>query len=63
MVMVMAVIYTMAGEYDNALDELEYLLSIQSYFTVHTIDFSPELEPLHDHPRYQALLQKYGSGI
>ena len=55
----LAVIYTMVGEYDAALDEIEYLLSIPSWFSVHDLRLDPDFDPLRDHPRYQPLLEKY----
>ena len=55
----LAVIYTMVGEYDAALDEIEYLLSIPSSLSVHYLRLDPLFDPLRDHPRYQALLEKY----
>ena len=57
--MVMASIYTKAGKYDNALDELEYLLSIPSPYTAKFIAIAPDFAPLHDQPRFGALLEKY----
>ena len=57
--MVMASIYTKAGRYDDALDELEYLLSIPSPFTAKLLTIAPDLAPLHNHPRFQALIEKY----
>jgi hypothetical protein len=59
MVMVMASVYTKAGRYDDALDELEYLLSIPSPFTARLLAITPDFAPLHDYPRFQALLEKY----
>ena len=57
----LAVIYTMVGEYDAALDEIEYLLSIPSwYMSVPRLRLDPIWDPLRDHPRFQALLEKYG---
>jgi serine/threonine-protein kinase len=55
----LAEIYTALGEYDAALDELEYLLSIPSYMSVPWLRLDPIWDPLRDHPRYQALLEKY----
>ena len=55
----LAVIYTWVGEYDAALDEIEYLLSIPAWFSVHDLRLDPEFDPLRDHPRYQPLLEKY----
>jgi Flp pilus assembly protein TadD len=55
----LAVIYTLVREYDAALDEIEYLLSIPSWFSVHDLRLDPDFDPLRDHPRYQPLLEKY----
>ena len=60
MVMVMAFVYTFLGDYDNALDEFETLLSVPSYFSTHWLRADPLLAPLRDHPRFQQLLEKYG---
>ena len=58
-------IYALVGDREAAIDEIEYLLSIPGQLTV--IDgqlISSELYPsfwdtLRDHPRFQALLEKY----
>jgi hypothetical protein len=57
--MVMADIYILAEEYDKAIDELDYLLSIESPFTVHILRHRPIFEPLRTLPRFQALIEKY----
>ena len=59
MVMVMASVYTKAGRYDDALNELEYLLSIPTLFTGKLLAITPDFAPLRDHPRFQALIEKY----
>ena len=56
----MAKIYTMVGEYDLAIDKLEFILSIPSDFTVELYKLDPDWDPLRDHPRYKAMLEKYG---
>ncbi len=55
----LAEIYTAVGEYDLAIDQFEYLLTIPSDVSVLWLKKFPELKPLRDHPRFQALLEKY----
>ena len=56
---VLAEIYATTGEYDAAIDRLEYLLSIPYPMTVSVLRLDPLWDPLRDHPRFQALLAKY----
>jgi len=51
--------YTMVGEYDLAIDQLEYLLTIPSDVSVHWLKRGPTWKPLRDHPRFQVLMEKY----
>ncbi len=46
---------------EEAVDILEQLLSIPSSFTPAVYRLHPVLDPLRDHPRFQALLEKYDS--
>ena len=55
----LAVIYTMVGEYDAALDEIDYLLSITGWWSVQDLRLDPIFDPLREHPRFQALSEKY----
>ena len=57
--MVMTEIYIIAAEYDRAIDELEYLFSIESPYTTHTLQLEPLFDPFRNHPRFQALIEKY----
>ena len=53
-------IYLLMGEYERALDLLEQLLdrpNDETSFPVVKID--PRWDPVRDHPRYKALLEKY----
>jgi TolB-like protein/Flp pilus assembly protein TadD len=55
----LARVYVMVGEYDAAIDQLDYLLSIPGEISVPLLRIDPAWDPLHDHRRFQALLAKY----
>ena len=55
----LAVIYTMSGEQDKALAQVEYLLSNPTWYSVTIFKLDPRFFPLRDHPRYQGLIKKY----
>jgi serine/threonine protein kinase/tetratricopeptide (TPR) repeat protein len=56
----MALIYVMVGDYEAAIELLELLLSIPcSNESIVTVSLHPDWDPLRDHPRFQALLEKY----
>jgi len=54
-----AEIYVTVGDYEAAIDRLDYLLSIPSHISVPLLRIDPIWDPLRDHPRFQALLEKY----
>ena len=53
----LATIYTTVGDYEAALDQIEYLLSIPGYFSVPLLRLDPIWDPLRHHPRLQRLLE------
>ena len=55
----LAYVYSMVGEYDKALDEIEFLLSIPYDFTTWDLKLNPYWDPLRDYPRFQELINKY----
>jgi serine/threonine protein kinase/tetratricopeptide (TPR) repeat protein len=55
----LAYVYSMVGEYDKALDEIELLLTVPYYFTTWDLKLSPYWDPMRDHPRFQELIAKY----
>jgi TolB-like protein/tRNA A-37 threonylcarbamoyl transferase component Bud32/Flp pilus assembly protein TadD len=57
----LALIYTMVGEYDAALDRLEYLLSIPSTVSILYLRLYRHWEPLWDHPRFKELEERFGT--
>jgi serine/threonine-protein kinase len=54
-----AVILAQVGEADEAVTEIERLLSGPSYMTVHMLRADPRYDPIRDDPRFQALLVNY----
>ena len=55
----LAQIYVMVGAEDKAIDQLEHLLSVPAPFWTPYLEVDPTWNPLRDHPRFQALLEKY----
>jgi tetratricopeptide (TPR) repeat protein len=55
----LAQIYTMVGEYDNAISSIEHLLRNPSCFSVNLLQIDPVWEPLADLPKYKTILREY----
>jgi tetratricopeptide (TPR) repeat protein len=55
----LAHIYTILGENEAALDQIEYLLSNPSWISAPFLRMDPRWDPLRDDPRFQALLKNY----
>jgi serine/threonine-protein kinase len=53
----LARIYVMVGEYDVAIDHIEYLLSIPGDLSLPLLQLDPAWDPLRNHPRFQKLLE------
>jgi tetratricopeptide (TPR) repeat protein len=51
----LARVYTMAGEYDKAFDQIEYLLSIPGEISLGLLRVEPTWAPLRSLPRFQKL--------
>jgi serine/threonine-protein kinase len=51
----LAYTYVMVGEYDKALDKIEYLLSVPSPMSIPLLKLDPRWKPLMSHPRFQKL--------
>jgi serine/threonine-protein kinase len=54
----LARIYTMIGQPDAAVSQLEPLLSVPSWISVPELAADPVWEPLRDHPRFQRLVSR-----
>jgi serine/threonine protein kinase/tetratricopeptide (TPR) repeat protein len=61
-VMDLVLTYAMVGEYDAALQKMEYLLSIPSMYSVAYFNLSPILEEVRKAPGYERLVRLYGAG-
>jgi TolB-like protein/Flp pilus assembly protein TadD len=57
-VMDLSIIYTMVGEYELALDQIEYLLKVPSWFSIGWLEKEIRYEPLKSLPRYKMLIAK-----
>ena len=57
----LADILIIVGEYDKAIEQLEYLMSIPAGqdLSLNLLQFSPAYDPIRDHPRFQRLIEKY----
>jgi non-specific serine/threonine protein kinase len=55
----LAFIYVLVGEHGAALDQIEYLLSIPSWFSVPLLRLDPRWDPLRDLKRFKELLERY----
>jgi len=57
----LAHIYTIVGEDEAALDQIEHLLSNPSWISAPWLEMDPRWNPLRDNPRFQALLEEYAA--
>jgi serine/threonine-protein kinase len=55
----LAIIYTMTGEFDLALEKLDQLLSIPSWITPVWLNWDIRFAPLKSYPAYRKLMGKY----
>ena len=53
----LARIYVMVGDYDNAIDQIEFLLKIPSELSIPLLRLDPAWDELRNHPRFQKLLE------
>ncbi|MBA7623552.1 hypothetical protein ES703_30949 [subsurface metagenome] len=53
----LAKIYVMVVEFDEAIDQLEFLLSTPGEMSIPLLRLGPAWDPLRDHPRFKRLLE------
>ena len=56
MVMVMAEIYTLTGDYDKAVDQIEYLLTIPAPISESSVRNNTIFQPLKNNRRFQKII-------
>jgi serine/threonine protein kinase/Flp pilus assembly protein TadD len=54
----LALVYTIVGEYDQALDKIEYLLSIPGEMSLSLLQLDPRWAPLKGSPRFRRLIEQ-----
>lgn len=59
MVMVMARILINCGKFDEAIDELEFILSLESITTPNSYKLFHWMDPIRDNQRFIKLLERY----
>lgn len=57
----LAEIYTLIGDYNNALKQIDFILSIPGTFTTNILKLDPLFDPLRNLPGYKAIIQKYSN--
>ena len=57
----MAIIYTLLGDYDKALEKIDFILSIPGAFSVNVLKLDPLYDPLRNLSEYKAIITKYSS--
>ncbi len=55
----MAIIYTLLGDNDNALKQIDFILSIPGAFSVNQLKLDPTYDSLRNLPGYKAIISKY----
>ena len=53
----LARIYVMVGEFNAAIDQLEFLLSIPDDTSIPLFRLDPAWDPLRNHPRFKKLIE------
>ena len=55
----LALTYTLVGDHDAALEQLDEVLSIPSILSTAWLEKDPRWDPLREHPGYAALLREH----
>ena len=55
----LAIVYTLADDYENALRQIDLMLSLPSGFSINRLKLDPVYDPLRILPGYNAIIDKY----
>ncbi|MGE5811124.1 MAG: tetratricopeptide repeat protein, partial [Ignavibacteria bacterium] len=55
----MAIIYTLIGDFNSALRQIDFILSIPGPFSLNQLKLDPLFDPLRNLPGYKAIVAKY----
>jgi len=55
----LALIYVMLGKYPEALEQIQYLLSIPGNLSIKILELDPKWAPLKNQPEFKKILEKY----
>ena len=55
----LAIVYTLANDYENALKQIDLLLSLPSGFSINRLKLDPVYDPLRKLPGYKEIIDKY----
>jgi hypothetical protein len=55
----MAIIYTLLRDKDNALKQIDFILSIPGAFSINGLKLDPLYDSLRNLPGYKAIISKY----
>ncbi len=58
----LAKIYVLTGDYNNALKQIDFILSIPGAFSVSLLKLDPLYDSLRELPGYKTIIQKYSKG-
>ena len=48
----------MLGDYDAAVDQIQYLLSVPARLSIPVLELDPAWNPLRDHPRFKKIIER-----
>jgi TolB-like protein/Flp pilus assembly protein TadD len=55
----LALIYVMTGKYDEAIEQIKYLLSIPGFLTPKILEIDPRWAPLKNQPEFKKMMESY----